>query len=199
MDRVKSKRGRPRSFDAEAALEVGQRLFHAQGYDAVGLAALTEALGVKPPSFYVAFGSKADFFARILDRYARSVLALEEILVPGRPPAEALTDLLEGAARTYAAHPERRGCLVLEAARGVDDSDSAKLARRVAESRRAQIRAFVAVSHPDAAGLVTDFVASTMSGLSASAREGMDEERLVAVARTAAAALRLLLTQNDGA
>jgi len=52
----------------------------------VGLAALTDALGIRPPSFYMAFGSKAGFFERILDRYARSVLALEDILVPGRPP-----------------------------------------------------------------------------------------------------------------
>ena len=36
-----------------------------------------------------------------------------------------------------------------------------------------------------------------MSGLSASAREGMNEERLVAVARGAAAGLRLLLTGPD--
>jgi len=43
----------------------------------------------------MAFGSKAGFFERILNRYARSVLALEDILVPGRPPHEALTDLLE--------------------------------------------------------------------------------------------------------
>ncbi|HWL71934.1 MAG TPA: TetR/AcrR family transcriptional regulator [Geminicoccus sp.] len=195
---LKPGRGRPRGFDPEAALAVGQSMFHAHGYEAVGLAALTEALGIKPPSFYMAFGSKAGFFGRILERYARSVLALEEILLPGRAPDEALAELLESAARTYAADPERRGCLVLEATRGGDDSESAILARRVAEERRGQIRAFIAASHPAMAGLVTDFVACAMSGLSASAREGMNEERLVAVARAHAAVLRLLLQRPDG-
>ncbi len=192
--KLKMGRGRPRGFDPEAALAVGQRMFHAHGYEAVGLAALTEALGIKPPSFYMAFGSKAGFFERILHRYAGSVLALEDILIPGHPPEEALADLLVRAARTYAKDPERRGCLVLEAARGCD-SESAILARRVAENRRMQIRNFIAASNPEAADFVTDFVSSTMSGLSASAREGMGEERLVAVARAATAALRPVLAR----
>jgi TetR/AcrR family transcriptional repressor for divergent bdcA len=187
--------GRPRGFDIEMALDVGQRMFHAHGYEAVGLSALTDALGIKPPSFYKAFGSKAEFFARILDRYSRSVLALEDILVPGRAPKVALADLLERAARTYAQDPELRGCLVLEAARGCDDEESAILARRAAERRRNQIRAFVALSKPVAADVVTDYVASTMSGLSASAREGMSESRLVAIARAAAGGVKALLAK----
>ncbi len=41
----------PRGFDMETALDTGQRLFHAGSYETVGLAALTDALGVKLPSF----------------------------------------------------------------------------------------------------------------------------------------------------
>lgn len=175
---------------------IGQRLFHARGYDAVGLATLTDTLGIKPPSFYAAFGSKAGFFERILDRYAASVVALEDVLIPGRPPAEALAELLEAAARTYAADPEARGCLVLEAARGNSDEDSTRLARKVAEGRRGQVRAFVALTHPAAAAAVTDYVSSTMSGLSSSAREGMSESRLVAVARMAAQIIPLFMSQG---
>jgi TetR/AcrR family transcriptional regulator, repressor for divergent bdcA len=85
--------GPGRGFGIEESLTVGQRIFHAQGCDAVGLAAISDELGIKPPSFYGAFGSKADFFARILERYSNSVLALTDILVPGRPPLEALSDL----------------------------------------------------------------------------------------------------------
>ena len=172
-------------------------MFHARGYEAVGLAALTEALGIKPTSFYRTFGSKAGYFARILDRYAQSVLPLDGILRPDRPVAEALADLLERAARTYTCDPELRGCLMLEAARGRDDDESANLARRSAQRKRSHIRVFVALSNPDAADAVTDFVASTMSGLSASAREGMSEDRLVAVARAAATALPILLSDNS--
>ncbi|MGF6768001.1 TetR/AcrR family transcriptional repressor for divergent bdcA [Paraburkholderia sp. GAS199] len=186
-------RGRPRVFDPEAALAVGQSLFHAAGYEGVGLSALTDALGIKPPSFYMAFGSKAAFFERVLERYARTEIALADILRPGRPPAEALADLLGRAARTYARDPERPGCLVLEAARGHGESESAILARRTAEGRRAQVKAFIAATHPKRAAVVTDFVSTVMSGLSASAREGMSEARLVKVAQAASASLEALL------
>lgn len=197
VTKISSPRGRPRGFDTETALDTGQRLFHARGYDAVGLAALTDALGIKPTSFYRTFGSKAGYFARILERYSQSVLALEDILRPGRPPERALADLLLRAARTYARDPQLRGCLVLEAARGGEDDESAVLARRCAQHKRSHIRVFVALSNPDAADDVTDYVASTMSGLSASAREGMSEDRLVAVARAATAALPILLIENS--
>lgn len=193
---ILSPRGRPRGFDVDTALDTGQRLFHAQGYDAVGIAALTEALGIKPTSFYRTFGCKADYFARILERYSQSVLALQYILRPGRPPERALADLLLRAARTYAHHPQLRGCLVLEAARGGESQESVMLARQNALRMRSHIRVFVALSNPDAADDVTDYVASTMSGLSASAREGMSEERLVAVARAATAALPILLIER---
>ncbi|WLE59416.1 TetR/AcrR family transcriptional regulator [Burkholderia plantarii] len=192
-DKARPGRGRPRGFDPEAALVVGQRMFHEAGYEAVGLSALTDALGIKPPSFYTAFGSKAAFFRRVLERYARTELTLAEILRPGRPPAEALADLIGRAACTYARDPERTGCLVLEAARGGETSESAALAREVAESRRAQVRAFVEATHPALAGVATDYVSVVMSGLSGCAREGMDEARLGAVARAASEGLYRLL------
>jgi TetR/AcrR family transcriptional regulator, repressor for divergent bdcA len=191
--RAKPGRGRPRLFDPEDALAIGQQMFHASGYDAVGLSALTDALGITPPSFYTAFGSKAAFFERVLDRYARSELALAGILRPDRSPEEALSDLLERAAKSYSRDPERTGCLVLEAARGNGESESAALARQVAERRRAQIREFVARTHPRRASAVTDYVSMVMSGLSGSAREGTSEARLLKVARAASAGLTALL------
>ncbi|GGK08671.1 TetR/AcrR family transcriptional regulator [Pseudomonas matsuisoli] len=190
-------RGRPRAFDTETALDTGQRLFHTSGYESVGLAALTDALGVKPPSFYKAFGSKAEFFSLVLDRYARSVLTLDDILLPGRAPVDAMAALLESAASTYARDPHQRGCLVLEAVRGLQDDESVLYARKIADSRRVQIREFIAQTHPECAAAATDYVASTLSGLSASAREGMNEARLLRVAEVAVAGLRQLL-QPEG-
>lgn len=185
--------GRPRLFDVETALALGQAMFHEHGYAGVGLASLTDRLAIRPPSFYAAFGSKAGYFKRILDRYVATVLPLNEVLLPGRPPAEALADLLERAARTYAADPRARGCLVLEAARSCPDTESAVLARRTTERKRAELRAFVAASHPSIADQATDVVTSTLSGLSACAREGWGVDRLIPVARTAATGLRALL------
>ncbi|RKP49627.1 TetR/AcrR family transcriptional regulator [Pararobbsia silviterrae] len=168
-------------------------MFHASGYDAVGLGALTDALGIKPPSFYAAFGSKVAFFERVLDLYARTVLPIDDVLREDRSAAEALTDLLERAARTYSRDPSRTGCLVLETARGNAADESVALARAVTEVRRARIRTFVARTHPDCARAVTDYVTTVMSGLSGRSREGLSQARLLAVARTAAVGLGALL------
>ena len=86
---------------------------------------------------------------------------------------------------------------MLEAARGGSDNGSAILARRTAERKRSHIRSFIAVFHPEIADLLTDCDASTMSGLSARAREGMNKVRLVGVAHAAAAGLRAILTTSQ--
>ena len=77
------KRGRPRGFDIDAALGVAKRLFHQRGFDGVGVAELSQAIGVTAPSLYSAFGSKCDLFERVLEKYVAEegswiVTALEE-------------------------------------------------------------------------------------------------------------------------
>ena len=42
---ISKRRGRPRAFDRDEALGKAQALFHAHGYEGVGVAALAEAMG----------------------------------------------------------------------------------------------------------------------------------------------------------
>jgi TetR/AcrR family transcriptional repressor for divergent bdcA len=181
----------------ENALATAQALFHEHGYDALGVAAITQALGINPPSFYAAFGSKAGLFERIIERYSLSALPMDALLAPGRDPAEALTALLETAAQVYTDDPAARGCLVLEAARSDGEPVSRTLARRSKENSRQRIHDFVARTHPRAADAVADYAATAMSGLSASAREGWDGTRLTRVARAASGAFAALLGTNS--
>jgi TetR/AcrR family transcriptional repressor for divergent bdcA len=182
-------RGRPRRFDPDQAVATAQRLFHARGYDAVSVADLTAALGINPPSFYAAFGSKAGLYARILGRYnGADALPLTEILRPGRPLAEALAALLEEAARRYAADPAAAGCLVIEGAR-CNDPEARQAARALAATGEDAIRRFVAATHPEGAERLADYVLTVMTGLSTMAREGHGLDRLLATARLAGLAL----------
>jgi TetR/AcrR family transcriptional repressor for divergent bdcA len=182
-------RGRPRRFDPDQAVATAQRLFHARGYDAVSVADLTAALGINPPSFYAAFGSKAGLYARILGRYsAADGLLLAEILRPGRPVAEALAALLEEAARRYAADPAAAGCLVIEGAR-CNDPEARQASRTLAATSEDAIHRFVAATQPEAAERLTDYVLTVMTGLSTMAREGHGLDRLLATARLASVAL----------
>jgi TetR/AcrR family transcriptional repressor for divergent bdcA len=186
-------RGRPRAFDVDHALETAQALFHDRGYEGVGIAALTQALGIAPPSFYAAFGSKVGLFERVLARYAASGLPIDELLAEGRDPVEALGALLESAARAYTTDPQAAGCLVLESARAGADPDSAGRARDLKEASRTRIADFVAATHPGQGDVVADYVQCLMSGLSAASREGWDEARLLGTARAGTMAIRAML------
>lgn len=183
-------RGRPRSFDVEGALATAQRLFHERGYDGVSLANLTQALGINPPSFYAAFGSKAELFDRILARYAAEALPLDCILREGRPVPEALADLLSTAAGIYATDRAEAGCLVIEATRTVAATDCSAKAQQYRLATHAKIRDFIAHDQPLLADRLADFIDITLSGMSASAREGWDRARLQEVAKMASLAIQ---------
>ncbi len=182
-------RGRPRRFDPEEAVEAAQHLFHARGYDAVSVADLTAALGINPPSFYAAFGSKGGLYARVLKRYnASNAVPLASLLRDDRPVSECLTAVLEEAARYYSANPEAAGCLVLEGVRCTDqDAREAALGYNLAAE--GVIRDYLAARHPEQAITLTDFVSTTMSGLSAKARAGHSVDQLLSTARLAGSAV----------
>ncbi|KJF71050.1 TetR/AcrR family transcriptional regulator [Agrobacterium arsenijevicii] len=182
-------RGRPRRFDPDQGVVTAQHLFHARGYDAVGVAEITSALGINPPSFYAAFGSKAGLFARALDHYASTkAIPLQDILRPDRPVAECLAAVLEDAARRYAADSAAAGCLVLESI-GCHDEEARATARVFHKAALDTLREYISARHSDEAERVTDFVSSTMAGMSAQARDGMDLARLLETARIAGRAI----------
>jgi len=181
-------RGRPRRFDAENAVAIAQQLFHAKGYDAVSVSDITTALGINPPSFYAAFGSKAGLYSRILDRYAVSgAIRLQEILRADRPLGESLAEVLVTAARAYA-DAEASGCMVLEGTRS-NDAEARDAACVFHAAAQETIRKFIAERHSEKADQLTDFICTTMAGLSASARHGQSLERLESTARLAGLAL----------
>jgi hypothetical protein len=64
--------GRPRTFDADTALENAMQVFWRKGYEGASLTDLTAAMGINPPSLYAAFGSKEALFRKAMDRYEAS-------------------------------------------------------------------------------------------------------------------------------
>ncbi|MFR0673344.1 TetR/AcrR family transcriptional regulator [Enterobacterales bacterium AW_CKDN230030176-1A_HGKHYDSX7] len=194
----KKGRGRPREFALEEAIQIGQHLFHAHGYEHVSVASLTEAIGITAPSFYAAFGSKGSFFSDTLKHYSATVVPLDRFLIPGASPYTALLEMLKAAAHAYTAHPQRRGCFILEHAK-VCTTDWGSAARHMADANREKVRAFLEASHVSAPGAIVDYLAVTMLGLSAAAKEGWEQARLMAVVETAAVDLeRLTRTAPKG-
>jgi TetR/AcrR family transcriptional regulator, repressor for divergent bdcA len=184
-------RGRPRSFDTDEAIDTAMELFHARGYDAVGVAELCVELGITPPSFYAAFGSKAGLLGRALKRYGESEANIfARARTEGGSVAEVIDRTLTLAARLYPEHDGVAGCLVLDGTRNSTDAEARVLTADAKQVSRAAIRNFIAAEYPDRAEELADFVTITMAGMSAAARDGADEATLGAFAKNTSRAFR---------
>jgi TetR/AcrR family transcriptional repressor for divergent bdcA len=170
------------AFDREGGVAIAQALFHQRGYDAVSLSDLTDALDIKPPSFYAAYGSKAELFERAMLRYAsENALPLDTLLAPERPPAEALTALLVAAAKQYSRDSKLRGCMITEGTRA-DDPVARKMADDLTKDGLQAIRRYLDGVRPEAAQALSDYIAVTLRGLSAASCVGLSRNRLIEVA-----------------
>jgi TetR/AcrR family transcriptional repressor for divergent bdcA len=180
-------RGRPRAFDTDKAVETAMALFHARGYDAVGVAELSEAIGVKPPSLYAAFGSKKGLFERALERYAETAGGfIPATLAEDGSVAQVVGRMLTRAAEIYGAPGALPGCLVLDSARNCSDPEVRRLTETLRNRGRELLYRRIAEEYPEAADVLADYVTVTLAGLSASARDGMAPAALRKAAEMAA-------------
>ncbi|MGY3604701.1 TetR/AcrR family transcriptional regulator [Bradyrhizobium sp. Leo121] len=106
--------GRPRAFDADAALDQAMEVFWRHGYEGATIAQLTEVMGINPPSLYAAFGSKEGLLKAALDRYsAKRACWMEEIV--SAPTARGVAErMLMGTADTQTDPANPPGCLLVQ-------------------------------------------------------------------------------------
>jgi AcrR family transcriptional regulator len=81
--------GRPREFDRDAALEAAMFLFWRKGFAATSMNDLCDAMGVRSPSLYAAFGSKEALYLEAVDTSGRRGPRSGTSLRKERPPAPA--------------------------------------------------------------------------------------------------------------
>jgi AcrR family transcriptional regulator len=189
-------RGRPRSFDREAALDAALEVFWDKGYESASISDLTAAMGINPPSLYAAFGDKDQLFLAAVDRY--QARAGESCPYCDEPTARgALERLLVYMVTqlTQSGHP--RGCLMTMAA-STSGSASEALQKALADKRaNARERMRVRIKEgirdgdvpPDAdPSALADFYSTLMAGMSQQARDGASRKSLLA---TVARAMQL--------
>jgi TetR/AcrR family transcriptional regulator, copper-responsive repressor len=135
MSRTKSetepaRRGRPRAYDAQAALKRATDEFWQTGYSGTSLDSIAAATGMNPPSLYAAFGNKRAIYLKALSNYWEIALtATRDALAEDRPLREALMLAYEAALSIYFSGKGRtRGCFVVGTAvtEAVDDRDVRK-------------------------------------------------------------------------
>ncbi|MFJ3631941.1 TetR/AcrR family transcriptional regulator [Streptomyces sp. NPDC090112] len=190
---VTGQRGRPRSFDRDAALDKAMTAFWERGYEATSIADLTASIGIGAPSLYAAFGDKRKLFDEVVVVYGSRYGDFAAVALAEEPTARAAVErVLREAAEVYTdpAHP--RGCMVLSAAVNTtsDEVAEALRERRAAnlalfESRiRADVAAGVLPPDTDVPALAR-YAGAVLQGMSQQSRDGATREELLAVAERA--------------
>lgn len=99
---TKKSRGRPRSYDPEAALGAALNAFWNSGFAGTSLDDISAATGMNRPSLYAAFGDKKSIYRKALDKFNREFLgALEAALFAGAGLEEDLVGFYLAALPTY--------------------------------------------------------------------------------------------------
>ncbi|MGV9412664.1 TetR/AcrR family transcriptional regulator [Nocardia sp. NPDC003693] len=186
-------RGRPRSFDRDAALDKALRLFWRQGYEATSISDLTGELGIGAPSLYAAFGDKKQLFDETITAYGARYGGFAARALAEEPTARAAAArTLREAAIEYTTPGQPGGCMVISA--GINTTN-AEVAARLERLRNANVDAFEQRIRADvAAGILpagtnaaalARYVGTVMQGMSQSARDGADRAELLTVAELA--------------
>jgi AcrR family transcriptional regulator len=195
--KIPATRGRPRAFDAEAALDRAVELFWRQGYEGTSLADLTAAMGINRPSLYAAFGNKEELFRKAVDRYAQ-VPATHIAQALAEPTARGMAErLLFNTVKLLSDPKTPGGCLIVQGALSCGDEAapvreglSARRCAGVAALRCRLERALAEGDLPAEANPVdlARFLSTVVQGLSIQAADGATGKELQRVAELALAA-----------
>jgi AcrR family transcriptional regulator len=190
--------GRPRGFDRDAALEAAMLLFWRKGFAATSMNDLCDAMGIRSPSLYAAFGSKEALYLEAIEHYARTIgPPVWDKLAEGATARAGVENLLIAWTESL---PKSRatpaGCMALLAA--VGDEWPATIVRVVKKVRlemlgtlRSHLETAVAKGElrasTDIDGL-SRFYLSVFQGMAVQAKDGATQAELRAVAAAAMAA-----------
>jgi AcrR family transcriptional regulator len=195
MEIVGKARGRPRSFDREAALDRAMLLFWEHGYEATSMSELTSVMGISPPSVYAAFGDKQQLFLAAVDRYiTRGGAGTLSLMAEAKTAREAVAQFLQTSALRLSQPHFPRGCMVVLAA--VTCSEEAapvqhKLAAcRAAWERSLKQRIEQGIAEGDvpantSASALASFYMAVVQGMSLHAKDGATRKRLQEIVDTA--------------
>lgn len=185
------RRGRPRKFDEQRALERALDVFWAKGYQGASLPSLTRAMGINRPSLYAAFGDKASLFRKAVTRYTEGPGGYVRGAL-NAPTARSVAEQMLGGCVNLLGDPRHPpGCLLVHGALCSGESgdlirDELTVRRRSVESalRRRFQRARSEGDLPRAAKPedLARFVSTVMQGMAVQAASGASRGQLRRVA-----------------
>ncbi|WP_164018601.1 TetR/AcrR family transcriptional regulator [Pyxidicoccus trucidator] len=199
-------RGRPRHFDRDAALRQAMQVFWERGYEGASLSDLTEAMGIKAPSLYAAFGCKEALFREAVELYDSVEGGATNRALQEAPTARAAVEaMLRDNVKEYVSPSKPSGCMiVLAAVAGTAENQGVR--EFLAELRRGSTTAIQRrLDRGRAEGelpagtdtsAMAGFYATVLQGLSIQARDGASLETMAAIVDCAMAAWDALVKRR---
>lgn len=185
MIEIQKRRGRPRLFDVDTALDRAVDVFWEKGYDGTDIDALTQAMGINRPSLYAAYGNKRALFFKAVERYYEKIAMLGLPRAPGpglEPPS--LRDVIVGFLYD---HDQPRGCLIacVLAAEANAGDDAKEVLRDLVDREQRRIEAWAReriASDPDGAKArcYANLMIATLHSVGVKASAGFPRERIEA-------------------
>jgi len=114
---------RPREFDEAQVLQRAMEQFWKLGYERTSTRELTSATGLTTASLYNAFGSKRSLYQRALHHYVEQSVAARIARCDQISPVEAIELFFEEVIGRSVLDPNRKGCMLVNAALEVSGAD----------------------------------------------------------------------------
>jgi AcrR family transcriptional regulator len=190
--------GRPREFDRDVALQEAMLVFWRKGFLATSMSDLCDAMGIRPPSLYAAFGSKEALYIEAAEHYAKTIgTSIWDRLTDGSDARACVENLLLAAVESL---PEcgatPAGCMVTLAALGEEwPGEIPDIIRKIRlnclEMLQTRLKdALAAGELPSSTDVdrLSRFYLSVFQGMAIQARDGATSAQLKGIAETAMAA-----------
>lgn len=197
----KRKRGRPKCFNEQHALQQAMLLFWEFGYEATSISDLTTALGITAPSLYSAFGDKAELFHRCLAHYLEhESCAMAQIFNRAKTAQIALEIYLHESVKSLIQVDKPTGCMLVMATMNCSSQNNA--IQKDLLIKRQQIKETILnrliqgqqqgdlIESADVVAMA-DFYLTVLQGLSLQARDGLQYPQLMKVVEHALKAWHL--------
>lgn len=192
---TKAKRGRPKCFDEQRALEQAMLLFWQYGYEATSISDLTQVLGITAPSLYCCFGDKAQLFDKSIHYYLEhEACPLPRIFDNATTAKSAVESLLLDHLNRFTRTDKPAGCMLITSIINCTQQ-SMPLQQKLLQlkhDRHSQLlarlqRGIDEEDLPEDAPIqqMLDFYSTVLQGLTLQARDGMNASQLQSVVHQA--------------
>lgn len=185
---LKRRRGRPKCFDEQEALQKAMMLFWKYGYEATAMSDLTKALNLTAPSIYSTFGDKSQLFHACLDYYLKHEACSLDLIFQQAETAKVAIELyLYENLKKLLQQDKPTGCMLVTATMNCSEQHQPLqhdlLLKRQQVKEKIYQRLQQGVEDGDLSSdadiqAMTDYYSTVIQGLTMQARDGVAIEQL---------------------